>query len=94
MQAFNPEKILKFEGLITQLNEQVDLLESLVGIAGKKIDLMRKAKVPEDQISVFTKQLEAMGSWIFTKKQIAKNLKLSSTIEDLLVFRARWSSEK
>jgi hypothetical protein len=48
IEPFNSEKIIQFEGLLTMLHEQVDLLETLVEIAGKKIDLMRKAKVPED----------------------------------------------
>ena len=36
------------------LNEQLDLLESLVEIAGKKMELMKKAKVAEDVIQVFS----------------------------------------
>lgn len=67
MDDTNLEGIFQFEKLIEQMYEQIDLLESLVEIAGKKIEIMQKEGIKKETINNFRVQLEKMGSWILTK---------------------------
>ena len=63
----NIDNILNFEKLFVQLNEQVELLESLIEIGDKKISQMKGSKVSDKNINVFKNQLEEMSSWILSK---------------------------